>query len=108
MMLKNYFYTILVLFCFASGAAFAQDSRQPGPAAESLSFYPNPVNNGKIYITSKTTLDKEVLIFDVLGKMVLHKTITTKELSIDTLFPGVYIIKLKEGDNTVTKKLIIK
>lgn len=107
-MLKNYFYTLLVLFCLASGGAYAQESKQPAPATESLSFYPNPVNNGKIYITSKTTLEKEVLIFDVLGKMVLHKTITTKELSIDNLSPGVYIIKLKEGDNTVTKKLIIK
>jgi hypothetical protein len=73
-----------------------------------LSFYPNPVNNGRIYITSKSTLDKEILIFDVLGKKVLQTTLTTKELNISNLSPGVYIIKIKEGDATATRKLIVK
>ena len=63
-MAKNYFYIILFAIAF-SFAGFAQDGKQQG---ETLGFYPNPVSNGKIYITSKTSLDKEVLIFDVLGK----------------------------------------
>jgi len=105
---KNYFYIIVLMCCFFSTGLLAQENKvQPG-IIEGLNFYPNPVSNGKIYITSKTAMEKEVLIFDVLGKKVLQATINSKELNISTLSPGVYIIKIKEGDATATRKLIVK
>lgn len=107
MMPKLYFYISVFFLCLVSGGAFAQESKQPAPSQE-LSFYPNPVSNGKIYITSKSSLDKEVMIFDVLGKKVLHQTVSTKEVNISTLSPGVYIIKIRDEESTVTKKLIVK
>lgn len=75
---------------------------------EGLSFYPNPVSNGKIYLTSKSTSEKEITIFDVLGKKVLQTLLNSKELSVAALSPGVYIIKIREGEATATRKLIIK
>jgi hypothetical protein len=111
-MRKNYFYIACLLFCFFSLTASAQDSKQQTKAQESgidgLSFYPNPVSNGKIYITSKSSLDKDVTIFDVLGKKVLQVALNSKELNISALSPGVYIIKIHEGDATATRKLIVK
>lgn len=103
-MKKNYFYLTL-LFLMFSFVSFAQDGKQQG---ESLGFYPNPVSNGKIYITSKTSLDKEIMIFDVLGKKVLQTTISSRELNITSIPPGVYIIKITEGDTTATRKLIVR
>ena len=84
--------------------SFSQEGKQP----DGLGFYPNPVSNGKIYITSKTSLDKEILIFDVLGKKVLQTTISSRELNIASIPPGVYIIKITEGDTTATRKLIVR
>ncbi len=83
----------------------AQEGKQP---SEALGFYPNPVSNGKIYITSKTSLDKEISIFDVLGKKVLQTTISSRELNIASIPPGVYIIKITEGETTATRKLIVR
>jgi hypothetical protein len=103
-MAKNYFLTTLFFFLF-SFAALAQDGKQQG---ETLGFYPNPVSNGKIYITSKTSLDKEVLIYDVLGKKVYQATISSRELNISSIPPGVYIIKITEGETTTTRKLIVR
>jgi len=108
MMPKNYFHIIVILLCFISFGAVAQEIKQQPTTIEGLSFYPNPVSNGKIYITSKLALEKEIAIFDVLGKKVLQATINTKELNIATLSPGVYIIKIKEGEATATRKLIVK
>lgn len=104
-MTKNYLYIAAVLLCLFSVPALAQDGKQP---IEGLNFYPNPVSNGKIYITSKSALDKEVTIFDVLGKKVLQATLNAKELNISTLSPGVYIIKIREGEAATTRKLIVK
>jgi hypothetical protein len=107
MMTKNYFFTLLLLF-FLSASVSAQDNKPQPVVIEGLSFYPNPVSNGKIYITSKSSLDKDIIIFDVLGKKVLQTTLNTKELNISSLSPGVYIIKIKEGEATATRKLIVK
>lgn len=111
-MVKNYFYIITVLICLFSFNASAQEIKQTlktqDTSIEGLSFYPNPVSNGKIYITSKLGGDKEITIFDVLGKKVLQTTINTKELNISSISAGVYIIKIREGEATTTRKLIIK
>ncbi|HEX8269972.1 MAG TPA: T9SS type A sorting domain-containing protein [Flavobacterium sp.] len=97
-MIKKYSFILFFLFAFSAAVS----------AQEGLGFYPNPVSNGKIYITSKSALDKEVTIFDVLGKKVLQTITSSKEVNITALSPGVYIIKIREGEATATRKLIVK
>jgi hypothetical protein len=109
-MKKNYIYIVILLLLFSFGAK-AQDSKQDAGAKEpieGLSISPNPASSDRIYITTKLSESKEVDIFDVLGKRVLHATLTGKELNISELTPGVYIIKIKEGEATATRKLIVK
>jgi len=112
-MKKNYFYITLLLVTFFTLSATAQDVKQQpktqdSSAIEGLNLYPNPVNNGKVYITSKNDEDKNIIIFDVLGKKVIQTTISSRELNISNLSPGVYIIKINEGDASATRKLIVK
>ena len=112
-MKKNYFYITLLLALFFTASANAQDSKQPpkiqtNTSIEGLNLYPNPVTNGKVYITSKEDLEKDIVIFNVLGKIVLHTTISTKELNLSNLSPGVYIIKITEENATSSRKLIIQ
>jgi hypothetical protein len=112
-MAKNYFYSILLLIFFFSMSVSAQDTKQQAKSQETsviegLSLFPNPVSNGKVYITSKNDLDKSIIIYNVLGKKALQTTISSKELNVSDLLPGVYIIKINEGDATATRKLIVK
>jgi hypothetical protein len=112
-MAKNYFYIAFLLGFFFTARLSAQEVKQQSKLQETtiiegLSLYPNPVSNGKVFITSKNDLDKEVIIFDVLGKKVLQTAISSKELNISNLSPGVYIIRINEGEATATRKLIIK
>ncbi|MEN9980958.1 MAG: hypothetical protein RIR67_1206 [Bacteroidota bacterium] len=112
-MTKNYVYITLLLFFFFSLSASAQETKQQTKLQEStsiegLSLYPNPVSNGKVYITTKNDLDKEIQIFDVLGKKVFQTVLSSRELNISTLSPGVYIIKIKEEEASTTRKLIVR
>ena len=112
-MTKNYFYITLLLVTFFTLSANAQDVKQQPRTQESsviegLNLYPNPVSNGKVYITSKNDNEKDILIFDVLGKKVIQTTINSRELNISNLSSGVYIIKINEGDASATRKLIVK
>ena len=52
-------------------------------------------------------MDKKVEIYNVIGKKVLEIVVTSKEVNISNLEAGVYIIKVKEGDASATRKLII-
>jgi hypothetical protein len=112
-MTKKLFYITTILILFFALSVSAQDAKQSSKSQESsviegLNLYPNPVNNGKVYISSKNDLDKSIIIFDVLGKKALQTTISSKELNVSDLSPGVYIIKINEGDATATRKLIVK
>jgi Secretion system C-terminal sorting domain len=113
MMAKKYFYITLLLGFFFTLSISAQEAKpqsklQETTVIEGLNLYPNPVSNGKVYISSKNDLDKNIIIFDVLGKKVLQTTMTSKELNISNLSPGVYIIKIDEEQATATRKLIVR
>ena len=112
-MAKNYFYIITVLVLLFSLSVSAQETKpqprtQETATIEGLSLYPNPVSNGKVYISTKNDLDKEIIIFDVLGKKVLQTQLSSRELNVSSLSPGVYIIKINENQATATRKLIIR
>lgn len=113
-MKRNYFYIILISAFLCSASVSAQEgkaapvNKTQENTIEGLSIYPNPTNGDKIYIVSKLSLDKEVEIFDVLGKRILQTTVSNKELNIGNLNAGVYIIKIREGEASATRKLIVK
>jgi len=112
-MKRNYLYITTLLIFFFTMSVSAQEVKQQSKTQassmiEGLNLFPNPVSNGKVYITSRNDLDKGVIIFDVLGKKALQTTISSKELNISNLSPGVYIIKINEGEATATRKLIVK
>lgn len=112
-MKKNYIYTLVLTVLLACGVAAAQDHKQESITQESssiegLNLYPNPVTNGKVNISTKNDSEKEITIFNVLGKIVLQTNLHSRELSVANLSPGVYIIKISEGGATNSRKLIIR
>lgn len=111
-MTKNYFYITLFFLFLSTSSVLAQDGKQQSKVQEStiegLNIYPNPTNGDRVYITTKSNEDKQITIFDVLGKKVLQTVLSSKELNISSLSPGVYIIKIEEGDASTTRKLIIR
>lgn len=72
-----------------------------------LKVYPNPVTNGKLFITTDSNVEKTVAIYDVLGKQVVN-TKATDFVSVSNLKGGVYIVKITEEGKTATRKLVIK
>lgn len=77
---------------------------------EGFAIYPNPVTNGRLSITSNNSDNKQVSIFNVLGKNVLNTTISGTKAEVNTsgISAGIYILKVVEGGKTATSKLIIR
>jgi hypothetical protein len=74
---------------------------------EGLRVYPNPVSNGTLFIKTSAGLEKEISIFDVLGKQVLNTKTTSESINIASLRSGLYFVKITENGITVTKKVAV-
>jgi hypothetical protein len=112
-MAQKYFYIILLLAFLGTYSVNAQETKQQPKTQESttiegLSLYPNPVNNGKVSISTKNDSNKEIIIFDLLGKKIFQIQLSGRELNISNLSPGVYIIKINEDGASATRKLIVR
>ena len=103
-----------LLSCFA----FSQEKQATDPVVtvqkkssniKGFAMYPNPVQkNSYITITSSKNMHKDILIYDVLGKEILKKQITTNRLNVASLTAGIYIMKVIEDGDTTTRKLVIR
>lgn len=74
-----------------------------------FSVYPNPVTDGKLYISSDSSSEKQVAIYSVLGQKVLEtKTANNTEINVSQLAKGAYILNVTEDGKSESKKMIIK
>ena len=116
-MKEKYLYIFLLLI-ITSFSAQAQTAKNSGVAdqvktentLDKVQIYPNPVTSGKIYITAETTSTKTIELYDMLGKRIVFTEMNgyQKELNVSNLKAGVYILKLSEKNNSITRKIVIK
>lgn len=77
---------------------------------EGFAVYPNPTNNKTFNLTTATFSNKEVHVFNMVGKEVFTQTVegTTNKVNVGTLTTGIYFLKVVEAGKTAIKKLVIK
>lgn len=74
---------------------------------ERISIYPNPATD-KFYINVK---DKtQVAVFSIIGQLMLRTEVSSNNtpISLQNIKPGVYMVRISQRGNTLTKKLLIK
>ncbi|MCB0462856.1 MAG: endonuclease [Flavobacteriaceae bacterium] len=69
-------------------------------------FYPNPVSTSKLEFSINQSTS--VQVYDILGKLVINKTISPNKnwLNISNLNKGIYLVKMTANNKTTVKKLI--
>jgi len=105
--MKQLYLVIALLFISIS---FGQEPKGNAGGGDIPGFkiYPNPVTNGRVYISTSLNAPKQVLIFDIFGSKVLETTIIGSELNVNDLDAGVYMLRVNEKNKIATRKLIIK
>lgn len=73
-----------------------------------LKVYPNPVTDGKLFISSASNDAKQVAIYNVLGMEVLNKEVASGLLDVSSLSKGIYVLKITESGKTSTRKIVIE
>jgi len=112
-----YIFLLLVITGFSAQAQNAKNNHNTTETVktentlETIQIYPNPVVGGKIYLTSEhNNSTKQIELYDMLGKKVMETEMNSyqKELNVSNLKAGVYILKINDKTNSVTRKIIIK
>lgn len=65
-------------------------------------------NNNLLFVTSDSSSDKNVVVYDMLGKVVVNETVSSQPINVANLSSGAYIVKVTEEGKTATKKLVIQ
>ena len=74
---------------------------------KSLKIYPNPVNENWVTIKSAIEGDKEVTLFDLNGRIILKKTMSSDTLDLSSVNKGIYLIQTKIGTYVSNEKLVL-
>lgn len=79
--------------------------------ANSLNIYPNPATDKLTVDFSKFNGEVNTLsLVSIDGKVLIHKTIATKQLTLEVsdIAAGVYLLQLQSTNGTTTQKVLIK
>jgi hypothetical protein len=76
----------------------------------SITAFPNPVENGVLRIQNAIGERGEVSIYNSVGQLIYSVVIENKEVEISTLNwkSGIYFLKMSNGNQSTTQKIIVK
>ncbi len=72
-----------------------------------LKIYPSPAKS-YLSITSDNFSEKQLTLYDTLGKIALTTNVSNQAVDISSLSKGVYIAKITEEGKTATRKIIVE
>ena len=72
-----------------------------------LKVYPSPAST-ELFVTSNSLTEKQVELYNLLGKKALVSKVTISPINISNLPKGIYIAKITEEGKTATRKIIIE
>jgi hypothetical protein len=76
---------------------------------DGLNVYPNPVTDNNVFVSSNSNDSKQIVIYNVLGKVVLTREVNNNQaVYVGQLQAGIYMMKIIENDRVALQKLIIK
>ncbi len=101
----KHLYLVIAFLCISF--SYGQIAQANGEI-EDFKLYPNPVTDGKVYISTSEYSPKQIAIYDVLGTQVLETSITGNELMVSELDAGVYVLRVYQNNKVATRKLIVK
>ncbi|MEZ0005859.1 hypothetical protein ABH942_001216 [Flavobacterium sp. 28YEA47A] len=94
--------------CYSASPRAAVSNKKSTTALDSeIKLYPNP-NSGQFQLDFAGE-NADITVFDSLGKNILSKKVASQEvIDLGNVQKGIYIIQIKSGNTTATKKVAVK
>lgn len=107
-MQKGYLVFIMILPFMTFGQGLTRIHTITIQSLKEFKMYPNLVYGDEVYITSTTSGNQHINVYDIFGELVLSNIISTPTLNSANLIPGIYIIQITKDKKTITRKLVVR
>ncbi|MCH8535701.1 MAG: endonuclease [Flavobacteriaceae bacterium] len=76
---------------------------------DQINIYPNPATNSKVFIETKQPID-QIQLYSITGKLIQQITAKNQQTNfeINSIKPGIYLLKVTQNQNSSTHKIIVK
>ncbi len=71
-------------------------------------LYPNPVSGNTVSIETASNENVNISVYSLLGKQVLNVSNVSRTFNVSALDAGVYLVTITQGEQSQTRKLIVK
>jgi len=95
---------------FYGGATSTKQIKANGHSSSLISVYPNPVDNGRIQVSSERSGPMKIEVFNATGRLVkVHERgAQSVMLDVSDLNDGFYVVRVTQQEFTDIQKIIIK
>lgn len=83
-------------------------SSEDAAFAKAISLYPNPVDNGRLFVRNTTGTELTATFYNMMGQVVIEQNTLNQYMDVSHLNTGAYIVKLSDGTNNTSKQILIK
>lgn len=106
------FLLFIISCCWIVNSLHAQSPEPPlleTTKASALQFtiYPNPLNQGPLYIQCSSPSPKEVILYNVMGETVFQAYTQENTFDLSYLNTGIYLIRVTQDEKTGVQRLVI-
>ena len=104
----DFAFTDVTSFCIGSGTN-SQFTTQNETISEGSHFamYPNPVEDN-LFIEHNSTRDLSYQVLDLKGRILFEGELENSSINFSPLSTGVYIMKVTDGNKTITRRVVKK
>lgn len=95
----------------AAGARLSDDSNPFDNSSAEMSIYPNPVTSGVAHIVFKKKVNVDLQLLNITGHVMFSKQYTDiyrTSLNLKDYPSGSYLVRVKTGDGTLIRKVMLR
>ena len=111
--IKSYIFFLLGWLAFApplDAAISLENNPLPTDKQPQLIFsiYPNPYDQGPLFLKCPSTSPKEIIIYNIMGEVEYQLTTQEKMINLDQLKTGIYLFQVTQDQKTGIQRLVVK
>ena len=92
------------LFCGAFSTVYTV-----GTSKASFAIYPNPAKTGEEFVVVNEGDEAEMCVYTLDGKLAHRQVVANGRQSINVILPqGVYMVRIKAGENVAIERIIVQ
>lgn len=100
------------LFLVSHTVMATQDLSDPFPANKqpqlAFAIYPNPWEQGPLYIQCPSDNPKQISIYNVMGELIYQQITQEDQIDLPGLETGIYLIQVTQDQKTGIQRLVVK